>query len=253
MPLLVLSVVAHGNLLHLWLNVDAWLGVAGRLEAELGTVQLVWTTVLLGAAAQAIFLALASTLAYAGVSAAAWHSCYLGLSGVLFALIVLDTRRSGPPRLLLGLVPVPAVWYPWALLALVTLFFPASSLLGHLSGMAAGYLLATRSSAWLLSPAAVQRAEAWAWFDRLPLRTVRGPPQPPALQIEALAALLASMRTSAAETAAAARARLAALAAAVPPPAPAGSASVAGAGGAQEADTRFPGAGAKLGSVDSVV
>jgi len=252
-PFLVLSVLSHGNLLHLWLNVDAWLGVAGRLEAELGTVQLAWATFVLGAAAQAIFLALASTLAYLGISAAAWHSCYLGLSGILFALIVLDTRRSGPPRMLLGLVPVPAVWYPWALLTLVTLFFPASSLLGHLSGMATGYLLATHSSAWLLSPAAVQRAEASGWFGRLPLRTVRGPAQTPTLQIEALAALLASMRTSAAETAAAARARLTAFAPAVPPPAPAGSASMAGAGAAQEADTRFPGSGVKLGSVDSAV
>lgn len=65
------------------------------------------------------------------------HSCAVGLSGVVFGLIVVDTAVSrAAQRSIFGFFSVPAKLYPWALLLLWQLLMPGASFLGHLSGVA---------------------------------------------------------------------------------------------------------------------
>lgn len=74
--------------------------------------------------------------------------CVAGLSGVLFALLVLisgpvplnmDGVRNAEKVSLYGVVGVPKFAVPWILLALIQIVLPQASLLGHLCGMMAGY------------------------------------------------------------------------------------------------------------------
>jgi membrane associated rhomboid family serine protease len=249
---LLLSVLAHGNVLHLLLNVDAMLALGARLEPALGSVQFAWATVLLGATAQATYVVVAGALAMAGATAGPWHSCLLGLSGVLFGLVVIDAGldagdgSSAPPtRWLLGWLRVPTVWYPWALLLLTALVFPQSSLLGHLGGMLAAYALVHASDRWMMSPATVRAIEA-----RLPAALAsRVRPHPGAAPAwhgpAVIAAVAATGRAVAAS--ATALARTLAPAHAPTPPATAGSQPAAPTTAGPDA-ARFPGAGAKLGT-----
>ena len=62
--------------------------------------------------------------------------CGVGLSGVIFGLIVLDTHHSGVSQhSIFGLFSVPARVYPWALLVVWQLLVPQVSFLGHLGGI----------------------------------------------------------------------------------------------------------------------
>lgn len=69
-------------------------------------------------------------------------SCALGISGIIFGLIVCDTHLSGVQmRSIFGLFTVPAQFYPLALLVFCQLILPRASLFGHLGGLLAGQLL----------------------------------------------------------------------------------------------------------------
>ena len=74
--------------------------------------------------------------------------CVAGLSGVLFALLVLvsgpmplnlDEVRNAAKVSLYGVVGVPKFAMPWILLAFIQIVLPQASLLGYLCGIMAGY------------------------------------------------------------------------------------------------------------------
>ena len=61
----------------------------------------------------------------------------MGLSGVVFGLIVVDNAVSrAAQRSIFGFFTVPAKLYPWALLLFWQLLMPGASFLGHLCGVA---------------------------------------------------------------------------------------------------------------------
>lgn len=69
----------------------------------------------------------------------ALKSCAVGISGVIFALMVVDNAIEGTPkRLLFGRFEVPAPWVPWIMLFLIQIIVPRASFLGHLCGLLVG-------------------------------------------------------------------------------------------------------------------
>jgi hypothetical protein len=147
----------HSGFLHLALNMSAWVPLGSSLERCVGSVQFFHLTV--------VFALLGGSLhALAGASAGhagAGRECAVGLSGVIFSLVVVDSHLSpAQSRSLFGFVTVPTRYYPLALLAVLQLLLPAASLLGHLAGVLVGYAFVWGWLNWLvLSSAAVGALE----------------------------------------------------------------------------------------------
>ena len=136
---------------------SAWVPLGSSLERLVGSVQFAYLTLL--------FSLLGGSLhALAGASAGkagAHRECAVGLSGVIFSLVVVDSHLSpAQTRSLFGFVTVPTRYYPLALLAVLQLLLPSASLLGHLAGVLVGYAFVWGWLNWLvLSPSAVGALE----------------------------------------------------------------------------------------------
>lgn len=71
-----------------------------------------------------------------GVYPMAISQCAVGLSGVIFGLLVIDNHQAqASQRSIFGLFTVPAHAYPYALLILWQLLMPSASFMGHLCGL----------------------------------------------------------------------------------------------------------------------
>lgn len=150
---LLTAPLVHAGPLHLVLNMSAWVPLGASLERQVGSVQFAHLALL--------FALLGGSLhAAAGASGGA-AACAVGLSGVIFALLVVETHLSpAPTRSLLGLVHIQARYYPLALLLLLQLLLPDASFLGHLAGVLVGYAYAWGWLNWaVLPPAAVTALE----------------------------------------------------------------------------------------------
>lgn len=161
----------HVDSVHLLFNMLAWCSLAPPLERELGTLAFTWQTVvfmLAGNLVSGVLIFLAS--ATFAPQLVASH-CEVGLSGVLFALIVLHAQRSVSAYVYWWGAPVfPVALYPWVLLGLTQLLMPGNvSFVGHLAGMLVGYAACRATLAqWLLPSAAlVARVERWRVLGRL--------------------------------------------------------------------------------------
>lgn len=138
----------HSGFLHLALNMSAWCPLGSSLERCVGSVQFAHLVILFSLLGGALHALAGASAGEMGAS----HECAVGLSGVIFSLVVVDSHLSAAQsRSLFGVVTVPSRYYPLALLAILQLLLPAASLLGHLAGVIVGY------------------AFAWGWLNRLVL------------------------------------------------------------------------------------
>ncbi|XP_048225767.1 rhomboid-like protein 15 isoform X2 [Ricinus communis] len=136
------SILFHGSLLHVFFNMMALVPLGSELERIMGSVRLLYLTILL-ATSNAIFHLFIATL----VAHNPFHSdqhlineCAIGFSGILFSMIVIETSLSGvQSRSVFGLFNVPAKWYAFILLVVFQLLMTNVSLLGHLCGILSGF------------------------------------------------------------------------------------------------------------------
>jgi rhomboid domain-containing protein 1 len=164
---LVTPVFAHAGVLHILMNMMTLHSIAPHIEHKLGTLPFISAILLFAVLANSLYVALdllARHLRFNGY-------CSVGFSGVLFSLVVLQTKISAHSHQnLFGFFSVPSHLYPWALLFLLQLIFPGISFLGHLSGLLVGFIYVSGALQWL-SP-----SRAWiSQFESryLPLLTVR--------------------------------------------------------------------------------
>ncbi|KAH9576710.1 hypothetical protein CY35_01G177900 [Sphagnum magellanicum] len=148
------SVVFHGSILHLVFNMLALVPIGSGLERLLGSVRYLHVLFLLTTSNALIQVAIAYIAAYIGTIQ--WYpdllmECSIGFSGVIFAMIVIETSLStSQTRSIFGFFTVNAKWYPWVLLVLFQLLMPRVSLLGHLSGILSGFAYTYGLFHWLL-------------------------------------------------------------------------------------------------------
>eukprot|EP00899_Mesostigma_viride_P023572 jgi/Mesvir1/439/Mv11318-RA.2 len=156
----------HAGVLHLAFNMLAFVPMSSSLERAAGSVRtahmmLLFAT-LAGLLHALVVYLLASVTGHPGWAA----ECAVGFSGIIFALLVVDTAMSGVShRSIFGFFQVPAKWYPWALLVFFQLLVPRASAMGHLAGLllgeayVRGYL-----NRLLLSQARVTKIETSPWL-----------------------------------------------------------------------------------------
>eukprot|EP01065_Artemidia_motanka_P023692 TRINITY_DN28355_c1_g1_i1.p1 TRINITY_DN28355_c1_g1~~TRINITY_DN28355_c1_g1_i1.p1 ORF type:complete len:346 (+),score=62.89 TRINITY_DN28355_c1_g1_i1:58-1038(+) len=174
----------HVGLLHWLMNMSALCTLLPSLERAHGSVGA--AVVVLVYSALANILALVPITVIYGVTGfdtafgvMSWRECSLGLSGVLFALLTLesttdDTGLLQRHRLLCG-IAVPAAAYPWVLLVLLQILLPGASFMGHLGGIAAAHLLnplklrAVVSAGENVCPQRVKSIDSFIPANRIPL------------------------------------------------------------------------------------
>lgn len=131
----------HVQFFHILLNMIAWMFLARDFEHTIGTLPSIYTIAILFTPVNAVMQTLASLLVDTVFSSTYASTCSIGMSGVLFTLLVINLHTSGTTHTsLFGLISIPVRWYPFILIALIQLLFPNVSMLGHLSGVASGYL-----------------------------------------------------------------------------------------------------------------
>jgi membrane associated rhomboid family serine protease len=130
-----LAPLCHANILHLLFNAWACSAQLQIVEEALGSTGAAFVTLATLLLSQLLMVVAGSLLSA--------HSCTLGFSGVLFALITIDAFGIRPDAKfsLCGLLELPAWATPFALLLLSAVLFADASLLGHACGIAAGYTL----------------------------------------------------------------------------------------------------------------
>lgn len=133
----------HIGLFHLLFNMIAWLSIVRDFEHTAGSLSTMYAFLILLTPLNSI---LHTTLAY--TLDAIFHStyevrCSVGVSGLLFSTLVVNLHTSGNTHTsFLGLFSLPTLWYPPFLALLLQIFAPDISLLGHLSGIISGHILA---------------------------------------------------------------------------------------------------------------
>ncbi|KAK9868453.1 hypothetical protein WJX84_008327 [Apatococcus fuscideae] len=116
---IITSPLFHVGLLHVAFNMMAFVPCGSGLERLLGTLLLAHHVVLVMLLGGALYIGASWILAVLPIQLFRdpLLGCGVGLSGVVFGLIVLDTHHSGvSQRSIFGLFNVPARVYPWALL-----------------------------------------------------------------------------------------------------------------------------------------
>ncbi len=129
------SVFFHLDLMHIGMNMLTAVSISTVLEKKIGTLRLlvsIWWAILLNAA---IYL----LIAYLGYAVFGYENLMyqhaLGYSGILFYLIVLESRLHSGRRSLFGFISVPSWAYPWALLVGAQILMTQISFTGHLVGI----------------------------------------------------------------------------------------------------------------------
>ncbi|KAL0337100.1 UNVERIFIED_CONTAM: Ubiquitin carboxyl-terminal hydrolase 12 [Sesamum calycinum] len=136
------AIVFHGSLLHVLFNMLALVPMGSELERIMGSIRLLYITIILATSNAILHLLMALVVAHNPFSPdqSLMNQCSIGFSGILFSMIVIETSLSGAQsRSVFGLFNVPAKWYVWILLVVFQLLMTNVSLLGHLCGILSGY------------------------------------------------------------------------------------------------------------------
>lgn len=135
------SIFTHGNLPHVIFNALAFVSTGGNLERSVGTFHFAWLFVTFAHVAYFASAALAWGLYFGLGYTQGILTCAVGMSGVIFALIVCETNYTDVGRRsVFGLFDVASEWYPLALLVLIQLMIPGVSFLGHAGGVVCGWM-----------------------------------------------------------------------------------------------------------------
>lgn len=136
------STLFHVSILHLVFNMLALVPIGSGLERILGSVRYSHVLFLIATSNGVLHMLFALLAAHNPIHLYAFfmNQCSIGFSGMIFAMIVMETSLSGvQSRSIFGFFNVPAKWYAWILLILFQLLMPNVSLLGHLCGILSGF------------------------------------------------------------------------------------------------------------------
>lgn len=133
----------HAGFIHILFNMIAWIYLGKEFERMMGTLGAAYSILVLFVPLSAILHCTAAFLLDALAGTRFRYECAIGISGVLFSILVFNLQMSGTTSVsFFGMINIPSRWYPWILALLLQLISSRLSLLGHLSGIVLGYALA---------------------------------------------------------------------------------------------------------------
>eukprot|EP00979_Chaetoceros_neogracilis_P017668 scaffold10261_cov269-Chaetoceros_neogracile.AAC.10 len=137
---MITSSFCHGSLLHIGMNMMSYMALGKLLERKFGTLFMTFTVVNSIVLSSVIYMLIAlATYAFGSEKLMNQHS--LGFSGVLFHLLVLESKvRPNTSQSIFGMFHIPAKYYPWFMLVAIQFLMPNISFVGHLSGVLCGTL-----------------------------------------------------------------------------------------------------------------
>jgi membrane associated rhomboid family serine protease len=144
------SSLIHASLIHLVMNSSSLLQAGRAIEPSLGALKFVYLTVLFGCLSHSLVCAISLALLRLANYETLYRGSAIGLSGALFALLVVRCSAARGSVSLYGIMDVPARVCPWILL-LITQVVPGASFVGHISGMVVGYAY-THGLLWVFAP-----------------------------------------------------------------------------------------------------
>ncbi|KXS22340.1 hypothetical protein M427DRAFT_170401 [Gonapodya prolifera JEL478] len=157
------SPFVHATSLHIIVNQSAFFALSGPVEQRRrsaasadngapppGAFSHLWLVVVLGALSNIIFLSSLFILDALDIFLMEGEGLTMGLSGIVFALIVIHHNilvsrdaflsPTAERRSIFGAFSVPVALYPWAALLVVGVLFPDISFLVHFAGVIVGFL-----------------------------------------------------------------------------------------------------------------
>jgi membrane associated rhomboid family serine protease len=138
LPRYILHSFVHASILHIVFNSIALIHFSSNFEKNVGSVLLVYIVLVFSVLIAVIYSFTAEILSIMFISK--WvNTCTIGISGVLFSFITIESLQNETIKHIRGM-EIPSKYNPWILLVFTQIFWPKASFLGHLSGIAVGYL-----------------------------------------------------------------------------------------------------------------
>ncbi|KAL2894314.1 Rhomboid-like protein 14 mitochondrial [Bienertia sinuspersici] len=134
-----LSPFYHMDEAHLVYNMLSLLWKGIQLETSMGSIEFSSMVATLLTMSQGITLLLCKSLLFFDYKKSYYYEYAVGFSGILFAMKVVLNAQSDEYTFVHGIL-VPSRYSAWAELALIQLFVPGVSFIGHLGGILAGIL-----------------------------------------------------------------------------------------------------------------
>ncbi|PXF48184.1 Rhomboid-like protein 15 [Gracilariopsis chorda] len=132
----------HAGFFHILFNLIAWFMLANNFEKTVGTLGAFYVIFVLFIPLSALLQCAVSFIIDALASTQFRNDCAVGISGVLFAILVVNIHVSATSSIsFFGLFNISANWYPWVLAVILQLLSPRLSFMGHISGILMGYAL----------------------------------------------------------------------------------------------------------------
>lgn len=131
----------HGGLLHIVFNMVTFEAIGPKIERKQGSLNFIYNLFLFDILGSIIHESIAYLLFKTNTFTEFMYECTVGLSGVIFTLLVINMRdQESPTMSVFGFFRVPTKLYPWVLLVIMQIIMPNVSFLGHLSGIMVGFL-----------------------------------------------------------------------------------------------------------------
>eukprot|EP01104_Vermistella_antarctica_P002716 TRINITY_DN12938_c0_g1_i1.p1 TRINITY_DN12938_c0_g1~~TRINITY_DN12938_c0_g1_i1.p1 ORF type:complete len:398 (-),score=56.16 TRINITY_DN12938_c0_g1_i1:101-1294(-) len=132
----------HVSIFHLLANMLSFYYLGPICEKMMGSSCLILMILFFNTCGAVLEIVIAFLLAITSAPVGL-SGCTLGFSGVLFGLLTVHCCFSTSlHRSIFGWFTVPTYLYPWIVLALIQLFWPGASLLGHVCGILSGKIFA---------------------------------------------------------------------------------------------------------------
>lgn len=135
-----LYTIAHQGFFHILFNMITWYFLGSDYESQVGSLGLLYDVFIRILPFASVTHIILSYLLDSILSLKLHTNCCVGISGVLFALLVYQLRNQSTVSVL-GFFDMPSIWYPPLLALLLQLFYPQISFLGHITGILAGHAL----------------------------------------------------------------------------------------------------------------